>query len=48
MKTLKGLLAAAALLIGSHAGAVELTFYYPIAVGGPLTKVVDGLVAGLE
>ena len=26
----------------------ELTFYYPIAVGGPLTKVVDGLVAGFE
>ena len=26
----------------------ELTFYYPIAVGGPLTKVVDGIVAGFE
>ena len=25
--------------------AVELTMYYPVAVGGPLTKVVDGLVA---
>ena len=26
----------------------ELTFYYPIAVGGPLTKVIDNLVAGFE
>ena len=25
--------------------AVELTMYYPVAVGGPLTKVVDGMVA---
>lgn len=24
--------------------AVELTMYYPVAVGGPLTKIVDGLV----
>ena len=29
----------------STASAVELTMYYPVAVGGPLTKVVDGLVA---
>lgn len=26
----------------------QLTMYYPIAVGGPLTKVIDGLVAGFE
>ncbi len=26
----------------------ELTMYYPIAVGGPLTDVVDGLVADFE
>src|SRR5438046_10548547 len=32
----------------SPAQAVELTFYYPIAVGGPLTKVVDNLVAGFQ
>src|SRR5207247_11224545 len=43
----------AAIFIGfltavSPAQAVELTFYYPIAVGGPLTKVVDNLVAGLQ
>jgi sn-glycerol 3-phosphate transport system substrate-binding protein len=27
---------------------VELTMYYPIAVGGPLTQVVDGIVAEFE
>jgi len=26
----------------------ELTFYYPIAVGGPLTKVIDGLARQFE
>ncbi len=38
------------LMVGSvHAqGRTELTFYYPIAVGGPLTKVIDNLVAGFE
>lgn len=27
---------------------IELTMYYPIAVGGPLTQVVDGIVAAFE
>ena len=41
---------AAAALAGAFAftapaAAVELTMYYPVAVGGSLTKVVDGLVA---
>ncbi len=42
------------LLLGLAVGAVhaqtktELTFYYPIAVGGPLTKVIDGYAAGFE
>jgi len=27
---------------------VEITFYYPIAVGGPITKFVDGLAADFE
>lgn len=30
------------------ANPVELTLYYPIAVGGPITKIVDGLVADFE
>src|SRR5579864_2955967 len=36
---------AATLLGGSAACATELTFYYPIAVGGPITKIVDGYAA---
>jgi sn-glycerol 3-phosphate transport system substrate-binding protein len=37
---------AAAFLIASvtAVSATELTMYYPVAVGGPLTKVVDGIV----
>jgi sn-glycerol 3-phosphate transport system substrate-binding protein len=39
-------------LIGSLVGAAEakteLTMYYPVAVGGPLTQVVDGMVADFE
>jgi sn-glycerol 3-phosphate transport system substrate-binding protein len=30
------------------AAEVELTMYYPIAVGGPLTEVVDDMIAGFE
>lgn len=41
---------AATLSLGmmSSASAIELTMYYPVAVGGALTKVVDGLVADFE
>lgn len=42
---------ASSLAFGAVGGAlaeVELTMYYPVAVGGPLTKVVDGLVADFE
>jgi sn-glycerol 3-phosphate transport system substrate-binding protein len=28
--------------------AVELSFYYPVAVGGPITKIIDGMVADFE
>ena len=41
----------AAALIGWSplaSAATELTFYYPIAVGGPLTKVIDGYAAEFE
>jgi sn-glycerol 3-phosphate transport system substrate-binding protein len=39
----------AALLAGSFpARAVDITFYYPIAVGGPLTKVIDGYARDFE
>ena len=48
-RKLKQTIAAAALAgafaFTAPAAAVELTMYYPVAVGGSLTKVVDGLVA---
>ena len=33
---------------GAPARAIDLTMYYPVAVGGPLTKIVDGMVADFE
>lgn len=32
----------------SQGKPVELEFYYPVAVGGPITKIVDGMVAEFE
>ena len=29
-------------------GAVEISFFYPVAVGGPITKLIDGLAADFE
>jgi len=51
---LKHYVAGATLAVGmlgfmvAPVAAVELTMYYPVAVGGPLTKVVDGMVADFE
>jgi len=48
-KTLKTTAVATAIMLGPVSLAqaqVELTMYYPVAVGGALTKIVDGLVAG--
>ena len=46
------LLAAAMLstlaLMPRPAAAVDLTMYYPVAVGGPVTKVIDDMVARFE
>ncbi|KPL53612.1 ABC transporter substrate-binding protein [Prosthecomicrobium hirschii] len=45
------LAATAALLLGfagPAAADTTLTFYYPVAVGGPVTKIVDGMVADFE
>lgn len=37
---------AACLVLASRAMAqVEISFYYPVAVGGPITRIVDGLAA---
>jgi sn-glycerol 3-phosphate transport system substrate-binding protein len=30
---------------GAAQPAVEITFYYPVAVGGPITKIIDGYAA---
>lgn len=45
-KLKKTVFAAAAMfcLAGNASAATELTMYYPVAVGGPLTSVVDGMV----
>src|SRR5688572_9458847 len=48
MKRLLAFAFAALLATTAWAQKTELTFYYPIAVGGPLTKVIDNLVAGFE
>ncbi|HLS67857.1 MAG TPA: ABC transporter substrate-binding protein [Kiloniellales bacterium] len=50
-RLLGGLALSTALAVGAAlpaAADVELTMYYPIAVGGPLTGVVDGLAADFE
>src|SRR5947209_19025175 len=28
--------------------ATEISFFYPVAVGGPITKIIDGLAADFE
>lgn len=44
-----GLAAVSAIALAAPAAAeTELTMYYPIAVGGALTEVVDGIVADFE
>ena len=41
-------LAALAALPGAQAEAQELQFYYPIAVGGPIPKLIDQMAADFE
>src|ERR1700691_6302215 len=33
---------------GAAAKDIELSFYYPVAVGGPIPKIIDGYVADFE
>ena len=42
------ILAASTALVNPAMAETELTMYYPIAVGGALTEVVDGIVAEFE
>ena len=43
-KTTMAALLASALTTAGLASATDLTMYYPIAVGGPLTEVIDGMI----
>jgi sn-glycerol 3-phosphate transport system substrate-binding protein len=41
-------LALAAVTTGAMANDIVLSFYYPVAVGGPITKIIDGYAADFE
>src|SRR5437016_12962793 len=43
-----GVAAALASVIALAQTPVEVSFFYPVAVGGPITKIVDGLAADFE
>ncbi len=50
-RTLAWLPLAAALVVAPApvgAQTTEISFYYPVAVGGPITKIIDGLAADFE
>jgi sn-glycerol 3-phosphate transport system substrate-binding protein len=40
--------AAASLLAAQARAQTEISFYYPVAVGGPITKIIDGYAAAFE
>src|SRR5690606_5180325 len=50
LKAMAAALAGAFFSLPLHAQnkPVEVEFYYPVAVGGPITKIVDGMVADFE
>jgi sn-glycerol 3-phosphate transport system substrate-binding protein len=41
-------LTAGAMTPGAMAKDIALSFYYPVAVGGPITKIIDGYAADFE
>ena len=50
-RMLRGAAALFAALFASLALAqapVEVSFFYPVAVGGPITKIIDGYVSDFE
>jgi len=47
-RSLAGFAAAAAAATAFAQAPVEVSFYYPVAVGGPITKIIDGFVADFE
>ncbi|MCX7893571.1 MAG: ABC transporter substrate-binding protein [Burkholderiales bacterium] len=48
-RIVRALAVAAALAAGAaQAQTAEISFYYPVAVGGPITKIIDGLAADFQ
>src|SRR5881296_2664854 len=45
---LAGFLTSALSSLALAQAPVEISFYYPVAVGGPITKIVDGLATDFE
>ena len=50
VRSIVGALAAACTFVASSAvqAQTEVSFYYPVAVGGPITKIIDGFAADFE
>jgi len=48
MRVLTATVGAFAATLALAQGPVEVPFYYPVAVGGPITKIIDGLAADFE
>src|SRR5438105_12405222 len=47
IKLLLSMLVLWMLAAGAHA-QTEISFFYPVAVGGPVTKIIDGLAADFQ
>jgi sn-glycerol 3-phosphate transport system substrate-binding protein len=47
-RALAALVAALASALACAQAPVEISFYYPVAVSGPITKLVDGFAADFE
>ena len=45
---LLGMLAALSLVAAPASAQTEISFYYPVAVGGPITKIIDGYAGAFE
>jgi len=48
LRALTGTAAALCAVLALAQSPVEVSFYYPVAVGGPITKIIDGLAADFE
>ncbi len=48
LRALTGSVAALCAAFALAQSPVEVSFYYPVAVGGPITKLIDGFVADFE